>query len=45
MASATPLANTLYFAPVLDLETVGYFLEHHEIRLGPTKTTKPLLER
>jgi hypothetical protein len=37
MASAASLANVVYSALVLDLETIGYFLELHETRLGPTK--------
>jgi hypothetical protein len=35
------LASALYSTYVLDLETVGCFLELHEIRFGPTKIAKP----
>ncbi|XP_044374722.1 probable cytokinin riboside 5'-monophosphate phosphoribohydrolase LOGL3 [Triticum aestivum] len=44
-ASAAPLANALYSASVLDLETVGCFLELQDIRLGPTNIAKPPVER
>jgi hypothetical protein len=32
---------TLYYASVLELETVFYFLALHEIRLRPRKAAKP----
>jgi hypothetical protein len=35
---AIVFARDLYFASVLDLETVGCFLELHEIKLEPKKT-------
>jgi hypothetical protein len=37
-------AIALYSASVLDLETVFYFLAHQEIKFGPTKTAKPLVD-
>jgi hypothetical protein len=45
MASAAPLAKPLYSASVLDLETVGCFFELQGIRFGPTKITKPPVDR
>jgi hypothetical protein len=37
MISATALANALYFASILDLDTVGCFLVLQEIRFQPRK--------
>jgi len=42
---AVAFANALYSASVLDLDTVGCFLALHEMRFGPKKTAKPLVER
>jgi hypothetical protein len=39
------LANDLYLAYVLKRETVGCFFALQEIRFGPTKITKPHIER
>lgn len=35
----------LYFASVLDHETVGRFLAPHKIRHGPRNTAYPLVEQ
>jgi hypothetical protein len=45
MSSAVALARHLYFASVLDLDTVDCFLELHEIRLGQIKTAKPPVDQ
>ena len=45
MISAVAFANALYFASVLDLETVAYFLALQDIKFGPKKTAKPPVER
>ena len=45
MISAVALANALYSASVLDLDTVACFFAHQEIKLGPKKTAKPPVER
>jgi hypothetical protein len=37
-------AKALYSASVLDLDTVSCFLALHEIRLGPKKMAKPLVD-
>jgi hypothetical protein len=39
MSSVVTLAKALYSASVLDQDTVAYFLELHEIKLGPKNTT------
>lgn len=35
------LANALYSDSVLNRDTIGCFLELHEIRFGPKNTAKP----
>jgi hypothetical protein len=44
MTSAVAFAKDLYSAYVLDLDTVDCFLALHDMRFGPRKTTKPLVE-
>jgi hypothetical protein len=39
--SAVASAMALYFASVLDRDTVFCFFAHQDIKLGPKKTTKP----
>jgi hypothetical protein len=39
--SAVASIIALYSASVLDLDTVFYFLAHHEIKLGPRNNAKP----
>jgi hypothetical protein len=34
-------AMALYFASLLERDTVFYFLAHQEMRLGPKNTSKP----
>lgn len=45
MISAVALANALYSASVLDLDTIAcFFLAFHDTRLGPKNTTKPHMD-
>jgi len=45
ITSTVALAKDLYSASVLDLETVSYFLAHHDTRLQPRNTAKPPVDR
>jgi hypothetical protein len=42
--SVVAFANALYFAYVLEQETVIYFLALQEIKLGPKNIAKPLVK-
>ena len=44
MISVVAFANALYFASVLDLDTVACFRAHQDIKFGPKNTTKPPVE-
>lgn len=44
-ASVTLYATARYSAFVDDLETIDYFLERNDTRLGPKNTTYPVVER
>jgi hypothetical protein len=41
MSSVVALAIALYSTSLLERETMGFFLVHHEIRFDLKKTTKP----
>lgn len=38
------LARALYSSSVLECDTVGYFRELHDAKLGPKNIAKPLVE-
>jgi hypothetical protein len=44
MNSTVVFTRDLYSTSVLDRDTVAYFLELQEIRLGPRKTTNPPID-
>jgi hypothetical protein len=39
------IRRALYSTSVLERDTIGYLRELQEIRLGPRKMTKPLVDR
>lgn len=44
-SSVVAFARALYSTSVLDRETVGCFVAHHETRFDPKNTAKPPVER